>query len=131
MLALYALGELRLESAAAQLLSRRRKPLVLLTYLARRAPRPASRVELASLLWGERPDAKARQSLRQALLELHRLVGDALLVTGDSVALAPGAVSLDATRFEEGVEAGRDGAGDTGRSGGIGASGWGCARVGF
>src|SRR5688500_1759274 len=108
MLALYALGELRLESAAAQVLSRRRKPLVLLTYLARRAPRPASRVELASLLWGERPEAKARQSLRQALLELHRLVGDALLVTGDSVALAPGAVSLDATRFEEDVEAGRD-----------------------
>lgn len=108
MLALYALGELRLESATAQVLSRRLKPLVLLTYLARRAPRPASRVELSALLWGERPDAKARQSLRQALLELHRLVGDALIVVGESVALAPGAVSLDAERFEEDVAAGRD-----------------------
>ena len=108
MLHLFALGELRLESDEGAVLSRRRKPLVLLTYITRRSPRPVSRVELAALLWGERLDARARQSLRQALLELHRLVGDALHVTGESVSLAPGAVALDATRFEDDVEAGRN-----------------------
>src|SRR5215203_1857177 len=83
MLHLFALGELRLETDAGVVLSRRRKPLVLLVFLARRAPRPASRVELAALLWGERPDAKARQSLRQALLDLHHLVGDRLKVANE------------------------------------------------
>lgn len=107
MLHLFALGELRLE-ADAGVLSRRRKPLVLLTYLARRAPRPASRVELAALLWGERPDAKARQSLRQALLELHRLVGARLEVTNESVRLVATDLSCDFVQFEEDVEAGRD-----------------------
>ena len=110
MLFLYALGELRLETAAGEVLSRRRKPLVLLAYLARRAPRAATRAELAALLWGERPEAKARQSLRQALLELHRLAGDAVVATGETVALVPGCVSLDANRFEEETDAGDDAA---------------------
>ncbi|MEO6525909.1 MAG: BTAD domain-containing putative transcriptional regulator [Gemmatimonadaceae bacterium] len=108
MLHLFALGELRLETDAGEVLSRRRKPLVLLTYLARRSPRPATRVELAALLWGERPDAKARQSLRQALLELHRLVGDRLQVTNDSARLVADDLVLDVVQFEEDVEAGRD-----------------------
>ncbi|HEV7994020.1 MAG TPA: BTAD domain-containing putative transcriptional regulator [Gemmatimonadaceae bacterium] len=109
MLHLFALGELRLESDAGVVLSRRRKPLVLLVFLARRAPlRPASRVELASLLWGERPEAKARQSLRQALVELHHLVGDRLQVTNESVRLVTDDIALDVARFEEDVEAGRD-----------------------
>ncbi|MDB4882920.1 MAG: hypothetical protein JWL95_1686, partial [Gemmatimonadetes bacterium] len=108
MLHLFALGELRLETDAGEVLSRRRKPLILLTYLARRAPRPASRVELAALLWGERPEAKARQSLRQALLELHRLVGDRLQVSNESARLVADDVVLDVAQFEEDVEAGRD-----------------------
>jgi DNA-binding SARP family transcriptional activator/TolB-like protein/tetratricopeptide (TPR) repeat protein len=105
---LFALGELRLETDLGALLSKRRKPLVLLIYLARHRRRPVSRVELAALLWGERPDAKARQSLRQALLELHRLVGDRLLVTNETVRLITEDISLDADLFEQDVEAGRD-----------------------
>jgi DNA-binding SARP family transcriptional activator/TolB-like protein len=108
MLHLFALGEPRLVLDSGVIVSRRRKPLVLLTFLARRAPRPASRVELAALLWGERPDAKARQSLRQALLELHRLVGDRLQVVNESVRLDTSDLVLDVAEFEDDVEAGRD-----------------------
>src|SRR4051812_24994407 len=66
---LRTLGEVCLEGGSAVLASRR-KELTLLAYLARRMPRPVTRAELASLLWEDRVDAKARQSLRQALLDL-------------------------------------------------------------
>jgi DNA-binding SARP family transcriptional activator/tetratricopeptide (TPR) repeat protein len=108
MLQLFTLGELRLVAEDGTLLSRRGKPLLLLTYLARRAPRPVARSELAALLWGEREEAKARHSLRQALLELHRLVGDGLRVTHDAVVLDLRDIHLDAERFERDVEARRD-----------------------
>ena len=73
---LFTLGELQLVADDGTLLSRRAKPLVLLTFLARRSPRAVSRSELASLLWGERDESRARHSLRQTLLELGKLVGD-------------------------------------------------------
>jgi hypothetical protein len=79
MLHLRTLGELRLEGTAAPALSSRRKELVLLAYLARRSPRPLARMEAAALLWPERDERRARQSLRQALLELRHLVGDGLI----------------------------------------------------
>ncbi|MDQ6829017.1 MAG: AAA family ATPase, partial [Gemmatimonadota bacterium] len=108
MLCLHTLGELRLDDAGGATLSRRRKPLVLLAYLCRRAPRPVSRAELAALVWGEREESKARQSLRQALLELKRHLGDALLFEQDSVSIAPGAVELDIIAFEQDADEGRD-----------------------
>ncbi|MEO8336406.1 MAG: BTAD domain-containing putative transcriptional regulator [bacterium] len=108
MLQLFTLGELRLVAEDGTLLSRRGKPLLLLTYLARRASRPVARAELAALLWGEREEAKARHSLRQALLELHRLVGDGLRVTHDNVQLDLGDMQVDAELFERDVEARRD-----------------------
>ena len=108
MLQLFTLGELRLVADDGSLLSRRGKPLLLLTYLARRASRPVARAELAALLWGEREEAKARHSLRQALLELHRLVGEALHVGHDSVQLDMRNLQLDAEQFERDVAAGRD-----------------------
>ena len=108
MLQLFTLGELRLAADDGVLLSRRGKPLLLLTYLARRAARPIARTELAALLWGEREEARARHSLRQALLELHRLVGDDLHVTPESVQLDLRNLQVDANVFERDVEAGRD-----------------------
>ncbi len=108
MLFLHTLGELRLDDAGGETLSRRRKPLVLLAYLCRRAPRPVSRAELAALVWGEREETKARQSLRQALMELKRLLGEALDVGHDAVALSTGEVELDAAAFEQDADAGRD-----------------------
>ena len=98
-LLLRTLGEVRLDGGPAVLASRR-KELTLLAYLARRAPRSASRAELASLLWEDRADTRARQSLRQALLDLKRLLGVGLLLDGDSVRLDSG-LRLDAREFEE------------------------------
>jgi DNA-binding SARP family transcriptional activator len=59
---------------------------------------------LAALLWGERGDEQARHSLRQALVALRKtLVGVRplpLLVEGESIALDPAAVEVDAAAFE-------------------------------
>ncbi|TDD18874.1 AfsR/SARP family transcriptional regulator [Nonomuraea diastatica] len=60
------------------------KSRALLCYLAA-TPGPRSRAELAGLLWGERPDANARGSLRLALTELRREVGRWLDITRDHV----------------------------------------------
>ena len=99
LLVLRALGEVRLDGGSAGLASRR-KELTLLAFLARRTPAAATRAELASLLWEDRADAKARQSLRQALLDLKRALGDGLIFDGDSVRLEAG-LRLDARAFEE------------------------------
>jgi DNA-binding SARP family transcriptional activator/tetratricopeptide (TPR) repeat protein len=85
----------------------RRKPLALLCYLARRAPRAVTRTELATLLWGERGEDRARQSLRQALLELKQTLGDKIDVDADSVRLHDDAVELDIVAFEREMSAGR------------------------
>ena len=108
MLQLFTLGELRLLADDGTLLSRRGKPLLLLTYLARRAPRQVARAELTSLLWGEHTEAKARHSLRQALLELHKLVGDRLVIAHDGARLETADIELDVERFERDVADGRD-----------------------
>jgi hypothetical protein len=90
---LRTLGDVRLEGAANDLFGRR-KDLTLLAYLARKAPRPVQRVELADLLWEDRDEARAKQSLRQALLELKRVVGDGLTADADQARLGPHAVQL-------------------------------------
>ncbi|MGS2648278.1 BTAD domain-containing putative transcriptional regulator, partial [Streptosporangium sp. G12] len=65
------------------------KTRALLCYLAT-TPGARSRAELAGLLWGERPDANARGSLRLALSELRRDVGGWLDITRDHVGLRAG-----------------------------------------
>ena len=62
------------------------KTRALLCYLAT-TPGARSRAELAGLLWGERPDANARGSLRLALSELRGDVGGWLDITRDHVGL--------------------------------------------
>lgn len=106
MILLRTLGEVGVETSAGRL-SSRRKELSLLAYLARRAPRSAARAELAALLWEGIEDARARQSLRQALLELKRVVGDGLITEGEQVRLERAAVLLDASAFEAAVAEGR------------------------
>jgi DNA-binding SARP family transcriptional activator len=66
-----------------------------------------SRTELATLFWGERGEERARQSLRQALLELKQALGDRVDVDPESVRLAPDAIELDLTGFERDVAEGR------------------------
>ena len=103
---LFTLGPPRLEGSDSAL-SSRRKDLALLAFLHRRTSRGVSRLELADLLWGDREEVRARQSLRQALVEIKRVVGDGLEVDGDLIRLLPGAITLDAEEFERDLAARR------------------------
>jgi tetratricopeptide (TPR) repeat protein len=109
MWSLATLGSLRLTDATTggDCLRGRRKELVLLAFLVRRAPRPVPRAVLAELLWGDKDEARARASLRQALSQLRRVLGDALDTRGDAVVLATGAVTFDAMRVEAAAAASR------------------------
>jgi DNA-binding SARP family transcriptional activator/tetratricopeptide (TPR) repeat protein len=107
MVRLLTLGELRVEATGERLLSSRRKELVLLAYLRRREGRPLSRAEAAALLWPDRDERLGRQSLRQALLELRRLVGDGLVVESEQVQLQHHAIELDISLFEQDLDASR------------------------
>jgi DNA-binding SARP family transcriptional activator len=73
------------------------KPMALLAYLAVE-PGSHSRERLASLLWGEHPDAAARTSLRQAVMQLREVLGDALRVSREAVELA-GPLECDVQAF--------------------------------
>src|SRR5262249_52926861 len=60
------------------------------------------REKLAGLLWGAMRDEQARRSLRQALYDLRKNLGDAtgaLRTEGETVSLDPSAVELDVTTF--------------------------------
>ena len=56
--------------APAELLQR--KNLALLIYLVRSPHQARSREHLAGVLWGEKPESKARHSLREAIRILRR-----------------------------------------------------------
>src|SRR5262245_38102978 len=82
-----------------------RKTRALLAYLALPAGRAHSRDKLTGLLWSDRGDEQARNSLRQALAELGRAlaaVAPAALIKGrDTLALDPRAAEIDAQQFEQ------------------------------
>ena len=71
----------------------------LLAYLAMQPTYAETRERLATLLWSDRPDKQARQSLRQLLLtlrqELEPAAIDVLRVERDRVGLDPALVSVD------------------------------------
>jgi len=79
------------------------KGLALLAYLAMNAGRPVARAVLADLLWGDRIEAQARQSLRQAILTLRRDLGPAsasfLSVDDQFLSLAVEPDDVDALQF--------------------------------
>jgi DNA-binding SARP family transcriptional activator len=105
---LTTLGALRLSDAAGRdVAPGHRKLLALLAYVGRRAPRAVTREDLAALMWGERPEENARASLRQALFQLKRVLGDVLDVTPESVALRVDSLAVDAAAFEAEVAGGR------------------------
>ncbi len=86
------------------------KGLALLAYLTLE-PGSHSREELATLLWGDSPDAAARASLRQALKRLRAAVGEALHVDRTSVELR-GPVACDVAAFLTAAAAGSPSAAD-------------------
>jgi len=100
MLRVRVLGELALERDGAPLAPPAGRRLRgLLGWLALH-PGPHARGEVAGVLWPDVLDESARTSLRTALAELRRTLGDdALVGTRDTVALAPD-VWVDARTFD-------------------------------
>jgi DNA-binding SARP family transcriptional activator len=78
---------------------RSRKARALLAYLAMKPDWRAGREELATLLWGDTPDAQARHSLRQCLLSLRQdlhLAPDLIDVGRETIELRPQGLAVDA-----------------------------------
>ncbi|MEX2200560.1 MAG: BTAD domain-containing putative transcriptional regulator [Dongiaceae bacterium] len=99
------LGEPQLADAdGAEIAVPSRKSLALLAFLAAARGQSAGREKLMGLLWGDRFDQQARQSLRQTLYSLRKLLGplgeDAIGVTGDNVSLNGAIVRTDLAEFE-------------------------------
>ena len=99
------LGRLRVaDGAANQIAVRGRKTQALLVFLALNADRPQPRNRLATLLWGDRFDDQARQSLRQCVSKLRKALGNTeppvLLTDGDQVGLNGDAIEIDVRVFE-------------------------------
>src|SRR5262252_5863602 len=81
---------------------RSRKARALIAYLAMKPDWRASREELATLFWGDTPDAQARHSLRQCLMSLRQdlhLAPDLFDLGRDTVELRLQATSVDAREF--------------------------------
>ena len=84
-----------------------RKNLGLLIYVARSPHGRRSREHLASMFWGDKPEADARHSLNEALRVIRKHLPDGMLAAdGDYVTLEPGKVSFDLDEFSALVEAG-------------------------
>lgn len=86
-----------------------RKARALLARLAAEPGRRFSREELAELLWPGRFEKQGQQSLRQALTEIRKLLGDAadeVLQVGDgTLAILGDGVAVDTIAFNEAREA--------------------------
>ncbi|PYO24958.1 MAG: hypothetical protein DMD73_15200 [Gemmatimonadetes bacterium] len=77
------------------------KNLALLVYLARSPEGTRTREHLIGLLWGDKPESKARQSLNTALSLLRGYAGDEGVVSDSTrVSLRPGGVQLDTEQLE-------------------------------
>jgi DNA-binding SARP family transcriptional activator len=86
-----------------------RKSALLIALLALAGPKGMSRERLCSLLWEDREEPQARASLRQALVELRKLLaaqgGGEITGDGDVVALAMPPADIDTQHFEQAIEA--------------------------
>jgi DNA-binding SARP family transcriptional activator/predicted ATPase len=82
-----------------------RKAGALLAYLALHPRQAHARPKLAALLWGDRSDGQARDSLRQALSLLRKALLDvdprAFITHEDTISFEPTALNTDAILFEK------------------------------
>ncbi len=104
-LQLRLLGHFRLSDAEGREISiAAKKGQALLAYLALDPECRASRIELATLLWGDRFDEQARASLRQCLFELRKamppIAHEILSADGETVVLDGQAITIDVREFE-------------------------------
>src|SRR5262249_6337062 len=86
-----------------------RKVRALLACLALSPGQAWPREKLMALLWGDRGDEQARASLRQALAELRRVLGEPSPVRAahDAIGLDPTLLEVDALEFERLAKAGK------------------------
>ncbi|HEY7689563.1 MAG TPA: BTAD domain-containing putative transcriptional regulator, partial [Dongiaceae bacterium] len=100
--------QLRLGGQPIELPGRRERAL--LAYLAMPAGEPRSRDKLSGMLWSERGDKQARDSLKQAVLKLRKVLDGvlpaALQSDRDFVTLDRTAVLVDAAEFERLIQEG-------------------------
>lgn len=105
-LMIQAFGSPVLRLGGTPLAFARRKALALLVYLAM-THRVHTREALATLLWGDLPQERAFANLRKVLSELREQIENALIITRDTIALAPDyPVSLDVAAFEAAIDRG-------------------------
>lgn len=102
MLSILLLGVPQLTMDGRALELPRRKNRGLLYYLAAH-DQPLTRDQLLAFLWIDHERAAAQQSLRTNLYDLRKHVGDALIVEGESVALAPD-TDIDARTFASSLQ---------------------------
>jgi DNA-binding SARP family transcriptional activator/TolB-like protein len=108
---LRTLGRLALADEAGHddpSLSTRPRKLALLTWLASRPERRASRDRLIGIFWGGRDDERARNSLSDALSHLRRILGrDAIRSQGEEIIITGDApLVIDAVELVSAVRAG-------------------------
>src|SRR5215813_12615777 len=94
------LGSLDLRSAdGKELALSTRKDRLLLAYLALNAGRPLARDRLAGLLWGDRGETQARDSLRQSLAAIRhafrQVALDPVASERDSVSFISDGIDID------------------------------------
>src|SRR5262245_60125689 len=78
-----------------------KKNIALLLYLTRAPKRRCTREQIIGLLWPDKDDAAARQSVREAIRMVRHYVGeDRLTAAGDVIQLLDGAVDLDVDALE-------------------------------
>ena len=104
------LGGFQVRSAGQAIDVPGRKERALLAFLAMPPGEPRSRDKLAGLLWSERGDKQARDSLKQAILKLRKSFDSPrpqpIRADRESVTLDGGAVAVDVAEFERLIGAG-------------------------
>lgn len=97
------LGNLELEIDSKPVRFPTRKAEALIAFLANSPGTTHSREKLATLLWTDSADAQSRQSLRQTLFSVRRLLPerDALISDGDRIGLAADAFLIDAVEIRK------------------------------
>jgi TolB-like protein/Tfp pilus assembly protein PilF len=77
-----------------------KKAQALLAYLAVESGRPHTRDQLATLLWADTGDERARHNLRQALSKIRRCCDSLVRASGDCLAIDPEGCAVDVIEFE-------------------------------
>ena len=104
-LQLVLLGGFHASAAAHEIDVPGRKERALLAYLALSAGEARSRDKLAGLLWSDRGDTQARESLKQAVFKLRKSLDcvqpSPLLADREFVSLEKAAIAVDVAEFEQ------------------------------